>query len=246
MFQATVEEFKAAVVARCFIVGFRFYRQSPANKARLAYAMANAVQESAFGNIRALDEFSINNLHKLFTSVATAQRIMFPENWAARVLLLSSTMFLASTAICQAAEVEANDETKEAILVEFERCMSLGGADAHLISLAVSGHTRLSQSFSQHVPEHYQAIFDEDGYPEAGGEVPRMPELMSDWRASLVVRRQEQREAFNAAQVPDADSLSDAMADALGEAPEYNENLNREDIEAQYSCNTTEDDDVDR
>ena len=258
MFQATPTEFKAAIVARCFIVGFRYFRQSDANQARLAYTMANEVQSEALGEVLPLSEFSITNMLKLFTSIATAHQIEAPANWAARVLLLSSPMFMSSAAIVVAAGVEVSAATKEALLVEFERhldragvefehYLSIGGTAplAGLFCLAIQGNTRLSRTFRQYAPNICLTIFDEDGYEGAANDRPVLPELMTEWRAALTLRRRYQREAYEAAQTPSVDDLADMSNDT----PEFDENLNREDIEAQYTCNAPEasetEDDVD-
>ena len=250
MFQTTAQQFQAAVVARCFIVGFRYFRQTAANKARLAYTMANAVQLEAFGNVLPLEDLPVNNLFKLFTAIGEAQAVDNPEGWAAHVLLLSSTLFMQSAAVCIAAVVEVSEDTKENILVEFEKHIEVGNADAYKMYLAVSGHTRLSTKLSSVVPENYITVFDEDAYPAAAYEIPVLPESMSNWQTALTDRRLGQLaalSAYNAAQAAEAEAMdiSDAMAEALGAAPEYDETLNREDIEAGYSS-ASEDEDLDR
>lgn len=188
MFQATSQEFEAAVIVRCFVVGFRYYRQSEINKAFLAYTMTNVLQSKVFGNVKPLANLNIANVFKTITEIAKAQEIPEPEQWAGRVLLLATPMFLKRKPVRVAAGVEEIE--KEELLVEFERCMSISEVDAYTISLAVAGNLRLSTSFSDLVPENYIRIYDESTLPIS---VPALPEVMTDWKEALALHRQNQR-----------------------------------------------------
>lgn len=181
--EARTKMFESAMVVRCFMVGYRYFRQTEANRARLMNGMVHHLKVVYNVPNLAVD-FHINNIErtlKLFAQQVSST----PDSWVAAVL------FMASPKMFKRGFIGANEDVYP-YWETMVRSVDFALVDETVVRIAVQGNPKLSEIFNM-LSVNILPVYDEDALPGAKEEIPVLPNnLIRDAFIGLTYRRQLQ------------------------------------------------------
>lgn len=184
MFTVTETQFKASVIARCFIVGFRFFRQTPEVRQQLLDKMFQAIDSTVFGvTEEKVYADSNDSLFSAFMSYAVQNNTAYPEENAQKVLCLVSPMFASQYGVPQ--------EQVDAVIAEGIRSYP----NFSCLALAYAGNVKYSGFV--HAVNDIVPVFNED-IAESRYFVPSFNPDVS-WADQLEDRREAQYREWDTA-----------------------------------------------
>lgn len=190
MFEINPTTVKAAAIVRCFVVGFRYFRQ-PASEQQRIKAVMQAELSLAISGETAFDISIDDTIYETVNAVASAYG--YNKYWTVSVLMLAAP-FLVKHLIDPSL-------VKPIVIQTLKNPALLNEADKELYMAAYAGNTKFASALYQVFDE--TLVFDEDRYFGAESEVPELPELLTyGWLSTLVERRKIQLQKWQAVDAP--------------------------------------------
>lgn len=181
--------FRSAMTVRCFLVGYRYFRQPAVHRARLMNVMLRNVA-IVYAEHDAIVDFNIKNVRQSLERLAA--RIV-PNGAASAELCASWTqdvLFMASPTMFKNAD-ETDEQAYERWQSMMRGAVDSGFDDPELVRIAVSGNPTMSTMYNE--TGHSIAVYNEEYCIDANSEVPVLPDnLVTTWTSTLHYRRTAQ------------------------------------------------------